>query len=442
MFVDRFFEMEKKCNFFELKSEEGFPVWDILRFSIYQKYTFPPVSHIGRNKLSLSFIYSVGLLRVFFSLFSFCFKKAPVIFFTYGRNIDENGKLFDKCCENIIRQTDRYLIVERFRALKKYRYPIEYNFVQFYKNFSREKVKISDEIANKIIEALAESFGESKVTKDELDRIYTDFMKGYAYYRFFFRLKRPEKVYFIGNGLQKGMVAAAHSLGIQIEEIQHGMFERDHLAYSYPSFIQKHDKAVIFPDVFYTMGALWGAGVNIPTLIIPVGNDYFANTSCNESPDGSILFISSIIHEADLSELAIDFVQKNPSISINFKLHPNEFRDEKKYIKRFAAYSNIHLLRNEIALPVLIAKAKIVVLINSTVLYETLNQGGKVAIYKKVNYESQVGCFNHPNVYLLDGIDDLEKAYDAPKKDIKEAFFDKFDVEKFKSYAKSPYYRA
>lgn len=433
MFVDRFFEMEEKECLFDIKSEEGFPVWDILRFEIAEKYTVPPTVHISRSKLTLLFIYFVGIFRVSLSFFSFFFKRAPVLFFSNGRNIDENGKLFDKCFENIIGQTDRYLIVERFHALKKYKHPIEYDLVEFYKKISLRKVVVSDETSEKIIATLIKYFGESRVNKEALNRIYTNFVQEYAYYRFFFKYKHPQKVY---TGPRKGIVAAAQSLGIRVEEMQHGMFERDHMIYSYPHFIQKHDKRVIFPDVFYTMGSLWGQGVNIPSRVETIGNDYFAVTPTIETPDGSILFISSIIHEADMSELAIAYIKRNPLTSINFKLHPNEFRDEKKYIKRFAQYSSIHVFKNEIPLPILIAKASITVLINSTVLYETLSQGGKVGVYRRGNYESHIHYFNYPNVYLLDTAEDLEKAYNMSKQDIQQTFFDKFDVVKFKAVCK------
>jgi len=425
MFVADFFEMEEKCNLFDLKSNEGFPLWDIIRFEVYGKYTSFEASHISRNKFLLLLISVVGMVKVFFSFFSFLFRKAPILIFPNSRYLDENEKLFDKSCENVIGHIkEKYIIVERFKALKKYRYPVEYNYVLFYKSIASSKCSLPDVIVDQIINSLIGYLGEAKITKDEINKIYRNFIKEYSYYRFLFKLKRARKVYFVLNGIQKGMIAAAHSLNMEIHEFQHGKIDKAHLAYSYPISISRGSQT-ISPDVFYTMGSLWGKGLNIPTEIIPLGNDYFAiSAHSNVEKDNSLLFISSFLHESYLSALAIDFIEKFPSVKIKYKLHPGEYRDVKKYEKRFSAYSNISVLKNEISISELISKATIVVLIDSTALHETLNQGGKVAIYKRFNYEL--------NVYLIDNVDDLKKAYDAPTIDSKEIFFDKFDLSKLK----------
>jgi hypothetical protein len=57
--------------------------------------------------------------------------------------------------------------------------------------------------------------------------------------------------------------------------------------------------------------------------------------------------------------------------------------------------------------------------------------GTKVAIYKVMNYESQSKCFEHPNVYLFNSIEELHEAYNAETKENNISFFDKFDREKF-----------
>ena len=41
--IDRFFNMEKTFALFDLKDEDGMPIWDLFRYDIYLHVTFPIV---------------------------------------------------------------------------------------------------------------------------------------------------------------------------------------------------------------------------------------------------------------------------------------------------------------------------------------------------------------------------------------------------------------
>lgn len=110
--------------------------------------------------------------------------------------------------------------------------------------------------------------------------------------------------------IQKGMIAAALDLNMQVVELQHGSFNREHLAYSYPSWVHR-SVYVIFPQFVLTLGQFWGTGMNIPALkVVPIGNNCFVPDHSPVENDGSILFISSMIHGNDLAEVARNF-QRN-----------------------------------------------------------------------------------------------------------------------------------
>ncbi|MBN1462950.1 MAG: hypothetical protein JW922_04645, partial [Paludibacteraceae bacterium] len=281
-----------------------------------------------------------------------------------------------------------------------------------------------------IEDALINTFGDLKISYDELNKLYNFFLKDYRYYRFYFKLKGVKRLFLVQNGIQKGLFAAANSLGIEIFELQHGSFGKDHLAYSYPSSINPASN-IFVPNYLLTFGKSWGKNMNIPMRVIPIGNDYFTSSHPKVISDDSVLFVSSIIHGEELSKLAVSLSRKYPNRKINFKLHTNEYFKISFYESLFKDYPNICILKNEKDLSELIANSTLVVLINSTVLYEAINQKVKVAIYKKINYLSQSDTFKLPNVYLFDNLDELQKAIDAEKKESDVVFFEKFDQELF-----------
>ncbi len=438
MIVDDFFEMEEKYKLFDLKTKENFSVWDIFRYHIHLKYIYPDGLPMEDNVRFSFLVYIMGFIKVIFSCISFFFKKADIIVFPNSRYVDQNELLFDKACENVIQElSDRVLIVERFKGLKNYLHSIEYNFVRLYRNMYSKllKYELPGEILEKIDLALLETFDEVKISHTEINQLYTHFILEYRYYRFFLKFKKAKRIFLVQNGLQKGMIAAAKKLKIEFIEIQHGRIGIDHLAYSYPDFISKDDP-ILMPDYLLTMGSYWGKGFNIPSQVIPVGNDYFVKEQSQQKPDGSILFISSIIHGEELSKLAVKFAKANPKIVLNFKLHQNEIREIRKYSELFSGFSSIHIYTNEVELDTLIEKSILIVLINSTALYEALDSGKKVAIYKKVNFESLADCFDIPNVYFFESLGELHDILNYKNVTQQISFFESFNSKKIEAFLK------
>lgn len=434
MFVDDFFKMEDDFKLFDLKSKEGFLVWDIIRFDVHLKYTFPEIYH-SKKKHNFSFaVLIVGAVKTIRSIFIFLFLRANNIVFSFSRYLGEDGMMFDKASENVIQELQKDLIVvERFKALKKYRHPIEYNFARSYTNFFSRvfPVKLSDNILKLIDVALFNSLGERKVSFDDLNRYYSQFYYQYKFYKFFLKLKKAKRIFYVLNGVQKGLITAAHELGIEVIEMQHGRIGIDHLAYSYPDFINKED-SIILPDYFLTFGKYWGKNFNLPTSILPIGNDFFVKNKSIQEEDGSVLFISSIIHAEELSKLAIRFASERPGIQINFKLHQNEYKHIKNYLQKFKDYPAIHVYTNEYEIDFLINSSSLVVLINSTALYEALDYGKKVAIYKRVNFESHADCFDIANVFLFENTIELQNIYMHEGIKQRGVFFEEFNRAKFR----------
>jgi hypothetical protein len=433
--IDDFFEMEKKYSLFDIKTKDNIYVWDIMRYDIYyHSWNIIFAKKNKKNKKSFQF-YINAIFILIKSFLSLMTKKRENIIFTNSRNQDKNGRLFDIVSNDIITELqDNVLIVEKKKVLNKYKYKIEYNFVNLMKRIIPAK-KLPVQTFNAINEIISENLNIHNITYKYLNNLYLQYQKEYIYYRTYFKWKRPKRIFFILNEIQKGLVAAAQSLQIPVFEMQHAAIDRTHAAYSYPNIITKNDNRVIIADYLLTFSDYWSNGFNIPTKALTIGNNIFAKKlNKTDIQDNSILFISSIIHGDYLSPIAIQYAQKHPNIEIKYKLHANEFKTEWQYKELFKNQKNISVIKNETPIDILIAKSKLVVLINSTVLYEALQMSTKVAIYKTMNYDTQFNCFKLPNVYLFDTTEELHEAYISEKQETNIVFFEQFNREVFMNF--------
>ena len=441
MFVDDIFNMELKHHLFDLKINGKIPIWDIIRFHIFYKYAWPDVNVAkqGRGKRFREIIRN--LKNSLSSLPSFLFKKTDNIIFSTSRYFNDKGHLFDKASYEVIKYFGKNaLIIESKTESYHYCFSSEYNYISYYLRIKRDKERLPFVVYQHIEQALTLALGEARVTYDELNILYKSFLKEYQYYHFLFKFKKAKRLFFVQNGIQKGMIAAALDLNMQVVELQHGSFNREHLAYSYPSCVHR-SVHVIFPQFVLTLGQFWGTGMNIPALkVVPIGNNYFVPDHSPVENDGSILFISSMIHGNDLAEVAMKFSKKHPHKSIYFKLHTNEYQNEYVYLELFKDYSDIKIVKNEIDLNTLIKRSSLVILIASTVLYEALSLGHKVAIYKRVNYHTQQDCFGLPNVFLFDSLEELEMALQAPEREQNFQFFESFHEKLFTDLITNQFY--
>lgn len=430
MKADDFFNMEIKYRLFDLKVNDAEPIWDIIRFHIFYRYTWPTEITVTKSKYKRFKEIIKNLWIAISSISSLFLRKADNIVVSTSRYLDKESRLFDKASYDVIKALgENALVIESRIQSGEYCFHSEFNFVSYYSRFKRNNQKLPVEIYLQIEQALIACFGDKKITYDELNALYRSFLNEYRYYRFLFRLKKAKRLFLVQNGIQKGMIAAALDSNMQVFELQHGSINREHMAYSYPPNMCRN-KNIIFPHFFLTLGKYWGANMNIPALqVIPLGNNCFVPDNAPVERDGSILFISSMIHGHDLINVAISFAKKHPEIKICFKLHTNEYPNEGAYLSSFKEYTNITLVKGEMDLNTLIKRSSLVILIASTVLYEALNLNHKVAIYKRVNYYTQQDCFGLPNVFLFDSIEELEGVLKIPEQAQKNMFFASFQKE-------------
>lgn len=435
-FVDKFFKMECKYNLFALRDSQNNPIWDILRFDIYSYYTF--VFSNSKDKSSLYKkikVFFIGFFRVLISFFHLLLKKADVVFFEHPRYLMKNGKFADIAILDFYnREEKRKLSISNYKALQYHQYYIEYDFFFiYYKIFYKHKI-LEKEVVDKIFEALT-SLNLDLISLNQILDIYNIFLAEKQYYTWLLKFKKVKKIIFNRTNNRKGLILAAKTLDIPIFEVQHGMFTKNHLIYSYPNILCK-DEDIIVPNLLFTFDECWGKNINVPFRRLAVGNSYFAlDGECLDEIKKSknrnkLLVISSKVHSEILKKVVCDILGKTNNIEIIYKLHPNEFSDVIYYKEFFSKFRQVNVIANEIAIKDLFKMTKLVLLINSTIFYEALNYGLPIVVYKKMNYDSFIEYSDMDNVFFVDIYEDiLDVFYGLLNVINRKSFFKTFDEE-------------
>lgn len=410
--IDKFHKMEMEFSLFEIGKDESYPIWDIIRYQVYREYYYTKEDahrfFVPKKRNKLDYFY---LLKNFFKfLFILLFKKADILILSSSRYRNISNQFYDKSALPIIDIAGKKGLVFEAIMRKRLAYPYVYDFNNIFSRFYKSKPIANGDF--KIIEnALINCLGECKITFAGINQILHDYQSDVIYYRKIFK-KLGIKKLFIIPGNPKATITVAKELEIQTYLVQHAGIEFDEVDYSYPLELTASNQ-ILFSDYLLTLGDYWCKNLNVPTRIISVGNDCFYAKPLVKS-NNSLLVVSTIVHGIELRTLTKDFSRIAPDVKIFFKLHPNEFHYVDDYTSYFADCKNVQVVTVEEDTNKLIAKAELVVLIVSAVVYEALNQNKKVAIFKRINYERQLVLSELKNVYFIDGADELSEVLGRP----------------------------
>lgn len=444
-FTKKFFEMEKEYNLFSLRTIDNIPVWDIVRYKISSELrnsntTTGKIS--APQKIKTAFSKIKILYKFLLSVFNILKPLNNYIFFLASRNKDSNDYFFDKNADNVINslEKNKISIIETntpYRAYKYAEYDIILNSVIYLitKKNNRITSNISLNTKDLIDRAIIESFPDHTISTSKIIfEEYANFKRSYRFYNWLFKKNknRIKELFFTQNGIQKGLLLAAKHNEIRTFEFQHGIIDKTHLAYSYNSAINFQDNDVILPDVFFTLSKYWNTVLYNPySKMIECGNDYFNAKEPVKTTNG-LTVVSSVLHEDAIRPFVKEIAINRPSLDIYYKLHPNQYFQKEDTCNYFSENVNIQIITSEYSIPQLVSKTKATFTIASTAVYESLHAGTKVLIYKKQNYCAHQDIFELPGVFLIESINDFEKAFEADVK-IQDLnfFFSPFNKELF-----------
>lgn len=418
--IKDFFDFEIKNKLFDFKDKKGITIWESIRYSVCNQAVMKWETH-KKNIANNGTNYYLTLKKILsFFVYLISHRKADTMFFLCSRDI-KDGVYYDKILGDVYDLTDktRCFVIEsnNIDVKEKYKYKGETCttiIVTLIKKLLKHKT-YNTEIKN----ILTTNFPNIQFNFNELQNDYQNFYAQYYFYRFLFKICKIRKMFLVQNGIQKGMFAAAKEFGVKIIELQHGQVSENHPAYSYPTGIADTPNKIYTPDYFLTFGNFWMQKNVFPGAKIEIlGNNFYSQESKTDSKEDikkKILVISSFVHGDILSHCVKEISTKDDNFYFYFKLHPNEFADIDKYKNYFKDNKNIKIIRNEATVSELLSQIEFVFLIQSTAELETLRNGKKVIVLKKIDYEVMDFVFNEKGIYFIDEAEEFIDCYNAHK---------------------------
>jgi hypothetical protein len=436
-----FFDFEEKYDLFNKHFGNLF-YWDLIRFELFYQLLWSRNSNVKSEKTLTSKKQILKELRSFFKFF--LIQKVDFLFFTASRNKINDDTIFDQNLADIMEVIPgSYYAFESFERDKtKWLYkntlfnPIAI-FRRIIKFFYKHKSDYSE-----LISLINNEFPRSAFTIEDVNRIILDYKIDYFYYSILFKIKKPKAVFITQNGIQKGLFAAGKRYNIPIVEVQHGIIDDAHLAYSYSKKNNYKENQLYLPTYFFSFSEFWTKDLNFPVKeIIAMGNSYFYNTQINNKKGAKdkkgLLVASSDVFGEDLKNIILDFVNINKTIPVYFKLHPNQFSEKKYYLDQFVNNDNVKVYTNENSIYELLEISNAILVIQSTALYEAYHLKKKGFIYKKQTFQRHQHVFDLPNIFLIDNANEITEVFSTDfifDEMSKNLFFKNFDSLKFNQF--------
>lgn len=270
-------------------------------------------------------------------------------------------------------------------------------------------------LLSKLQDDLHQCFG-IKLDLNELAKknieTFSRFQKDYK--KVFQRLKAQKLYIVVGYGVpQLAAVSAAQDCGMEVVELQHGVFTPYHLGYSFPvdGYMVPYT-----PDIFYTFGSFWGQSTPLPTAMCcqVKGSSYIFEilTSLqSKAKKNNIVFVSQGPISRDLMKFAVEVAQLLPEKNVIYRLHPSEILDN--CLSRVLALEppkNFMISQGTPSTYALLAEAEVLVGVSSTVLFEGMLFGCKIIVVKLPSFEYMLPSLKMGHVKLITSPHELRNA--------------------------------
>ena len=402
---------ERRNNLFKYKDSSGIHVWDIVRFQIYINLLWQNSSvHQKGQKRDYKYI----CYNLFF-WFKALFVRKKYLLYLASRNRCKDGTLIDKNAANVMACLPLGDAILLESSVKSNSPCLKYNesFVLglFPFSFCTRFIKRPKYDFANLLSLVRLTFPQCSMTTSQLEKLYNLFYIQKRFYAFYLHRWGIQKVFLTQNGIQKGLIAACRDLRIPIYEFQHGIVDRGHLAYSYPSQIPSD--SVYLPNKIFSFSDFWFKNLNLPGVqVLAIGNDAFSilPTLKTENYKNGVLVVSADVFGEELSNFLMDcFSDDDPGkFTYYFKLHPNQYSEYQWYKEKFANFTQVKVITDEWDIPSLIKMTDVLLTIQSTAVYEGLQQGERICILKKSSYMRQEHIFHYKNVFLIDNPEDFK----------------------------------
>ncbi|MCC8172045.1 MAG: hypothetical protein LIP00_09745 [Parabacteroides sp.] len=329
----------------------------------------------------------------------------------------------------------RKLCFETYFTTNRYEFPVVFDFGLLLKHkllHARYAKKYEKRFPAYLLHRLEAEFGKS-IEPAFITNLVVRYEIEKKHYTALFRRLRPRAIFLVQNGIQKGMLAAARDCGIPVIELQHGLVDFSHLAYSYPQDIDT--SKLILPAYFFVYSQFWKNRIHYPVKEIVVTGNTEAATIGKARPVYDLTIIAADIYMAELFLFTDGLLSEGYTGKICLKLHPNQGGEIDFIRNKYKAYPEVTIIYTETSMKKVLAQSRAVLAIQSTSIYEALDAGVPVYILTKLDYKIHEDIFEHPSVCLVNSPSEFTGKLQTCRPDAAHGrFFEPFDAEKTRSF--------
>lgn len=430
--IQNFLYLEKKYNLFDLKINNIY-FYQLIRMGLYyyitEKKNFfsnqPKLSYNNKIKLTfliikemLSFNKRSSLLKkkiciiphprqinnrdIYTDLIKKIFKESAIIHQTANQNFDLSKDSINYDYFNFIKKI-KYLITIKFNKKKN-------TNIENITNIFKKKFKLSNEFDQFIYNLIINKIYSLKIAHS------------------FLKKSKFKHIILVNSYGNNHFVYAANQLNIKTTELQHGVINKNHLGYHYPSLKKK--KIESFPDKLLVYGKIWALNANFPINqndIIPLGfpNLELANKK-KLKKNNKILILSQKTIQKYLLEFCKKIVSKNNKVFFTYKAHPKEDLDYvKNFLDKHKIRKNFKIVDGKENIYKYFSTHKIQIGVFSTAIFEGYSFNLKTFVLKAPGWEGVKILKKFPNVFFISQTSEFFSFLSKKNLKFKSCFFEK-----------------
>ena len=402
--LDFFLDFENKNSLFEIKSEYGYSLWEVLRFDIWMK-----ISRTNSIEKTSEKTKSINILNIFLSIKNIFFNKPEYFFLSFSRSLNESKEFYDPFYKLISSFTKKDILVYE-KMINKEIFNKKNNVLDFIYYLNKilckipyfNRLYVSHKKVEKIVFILNSSYSSMSFSKNELMQLVMLFHLEKVIFKWILKYKKIKKIFF--HGYSKSLLLAGKELGIISYEFQHGDISETTFLYKCnKEILSKNIKSLIIPDNILLYSNVWMSEIDLPSKLIEIGSVFYNSKSSDFLiKDNCIAIISSPLENILLQKLAKNLASLDTTLKIYYKLHPSQFHLFDYHINFFKNYKNIVVVPIKESINDLSVYTDYFIVYYSTVVYELLQLKKIIFLLKGKYHMTLKNYFYLSNLFLID----------------------------------------
>ncbi len=406
-FTDKFHSFEETKI-----STKNWEKWDGIRFMIYMRLLdLLSNEHQteGNNKTRLSIYNKIKKAFLGLKIISKILLRKKILIISASRFKNPVGKWYDPNITDILNlYKNNVVILDNWIYISDYAFDACMNsLIPIYRrciNVDKKYGTFIDDIRTKIFD-----YFHLDITERYIKDCLLNYISEKTFYKHLLKLLKPKIIFVIQSGPQQAIFRVARDENIPIIELQHGNVYYSHISYSYPANISKDQLSI--PNYFFAFSEFWKKKIEntYPVEEIIVSGNSDASSMPNFEKIYDVTFVTNSKYTPQFIDLIKGLREKGYQGRICLKLHPHQIKELSQIKRRLfdRGLIDIDIILVEYNIKDIISKSRNMVMIHSTTIYEALDAGVNVYLYKDGLHAGLEDIFSHPLISLFNDSTDL-----------------------------------